>query len=481
MSRKPFLLATIAAFSVLSCLSIPDVDNLDPSSQSLPRLHKQEKSYCYDVSLEEANSFISIHFPNKEVITMSPYIEEGDTLLFCYSFNKGWAVISGDKRFAPVVAFDDETTYSFDQEEIGPALWIYSYAEDILKTKKDEDIIENEHTIFWNSIKGLLNHTDITNKPSIQTKSNEEKWCVWYDGASLVSTIESTPVNHLIETKWGQKYPWNTKAPLGSYYGTIVRCPTGCTAVAMAQVVYYMNRYFGEPQSLYHGIDVYGNCIDPDHPTYSLVRSDFVASSDRWYHMAKTKADTTYASAEYVCNLMLDIGDRIGMHYSGTGSGGWPSSYGFSFFDLSCSSRTSYSYSTVLSNLNNSLPVIVVAYSNSTGGWFPQYSGGHTWLIDGYKTITYVYSYHYHIEYSDQWVNAYEYFDSEAEMKLMYPNGYDGYSWSEESDYSTNYLLMNWGYDGYLDTGLYPTFNNSSWNGYQYSKYMYYDISLLYY
>ena len=200
-----------------------------------------------------------------------------------------------------------------------------------------------------------------------------------------------------------------------------------------------MNRYYGYPQSFYHNIQVYGNCIDPDNPTYYLYRSDFVATSDRWYHMAKNAADTTNnKSTEYVNDLMLDVGDRINMHYSGTGSGAWPSTYGFSFFDLACSQRTVFSTNTVRSNINNSRPVILVAYGYDNLGEM----SGHTWLADGLARKTTQYTHCFHLEYSDQWIHADRYFDSEEQMLRQFPNGYDGYSLEQVVENSVDYFLM---------------------------------------
>lgn len=473
-----FIYATALSIILSSCVKHLELSIANDSFSFVHTkgLFLENESDDYHVSKADAELFIAKHFPSRTIQHIEPYVIDSDTLLFICSFDKGSIVLAGDKRVPPIVAQDDDSQMNDDKGHNGPLLWCYSYAEDIRAMKESGNVGYNDNVELWTSI--LYSKDRVCDNTGIHTKSGDQKWCVWYDGALVSSVNTSTLVPHLIATKWGQDYPWNTKTPIGlDANGSVVHSPTGCSAVAMAQVVYYMNRYVGEPQFLYHYIQVFGNCLDPDNPTYELARGDFVTSSNRWYQMATCQADTLSKSAEYVCDLMLDIGDRIGMEYTGTGSGAWPSSYGFSFFDLGCSSQTSYSSSLVKSNLNNSLPVIVVAWGLDSG-----VLSGHTWLIDGLVKKTTIYRHLFHIEYSDQWMHSFEYFESEAQMLQRYPNGYDGYSWEELLPSEVEYFLMNWGYDGDYDNGYYSTASSSVWSSnldYQYDKVIYYNIYVI--
>ena len=191
----------------------------------------------YNVSMEEAALYISLHFKDRVVSAIEPYIVGTDTLLFFCSFDKGSVVIAGDKRVPPIVAIDDKDIISMEEDRIGPELWLYSYAEDILAMKNSGLIDNNENVELWNRL--LHSNARIGKYNSPQTKSDYEKWCVWYDGTYVGPATTTFLVPHLVETKWGQEYPWNVKSPLGvDASSNIVRCPTGCSAVAMAQVIY---------------------------------------------------------------------------------------------------------------------------------------------------------------------------------------------------------------------------------------------------
>ena len=90
-------------------------------------------------------------------------------------------------------------------------------------------------------------------------------------------------------------------------------------AVAVAQLLYYYHFHLGVPSGLYHSI-VPTFIPNGNYYTSSVTRSDYHANSSRWEEMAKTYRSQC-ASTDYVGDLVIDIGERVGIKYGEDGSG----------------------------------------------------------------------------------------------------------------------------------------------------------------
>ena len=115
-------------------------------------------------------------------------------------------------------------------------------------------------------------------------------------------------VKPLLKTKWHQRTPYNDYCP--TLDG--VRCPTGCVATAVAQVMYYhqwplqgrgsKSYYWGEGKT--------------------TLSADFSQSEYRWDLMLPEYDDTADAEAKHqVAQLMSDVGIAFTMNYHPEGSG----------------------------------------------------------------------------------------------------------------------------------------------------------------
>lgn len=73
-----------------------------------------------------------------------------------------------------------------------------------------------------------------------------------------------TYIGERIKTKWGQRNPWNTKLPrVETNDKKMILPPVGCTAVAIAQLLYFTHFKFNVPDGLYHGT-AFGGYITAD-------------------------------------------------------------------------------------------------------------------------------------------------------------------------------------------------------------------------
>lgn len=150
-----------------------------------------------------------------------------------YIFNYvggGFVIVPADKRVEPIMAYSDRG-YFIKSGKLPSGL------------------------ISWLS----LNHKNMqllrknsTLKAPVQVTKHWSEFQLTYDngnpGSPRILQLLPTPppcqdetyitlVGPLLQTQWGQGYPYNALCPAGSYSN--YHTPTGCVATAMAQVMYY--------------------------------------------------------------------------------------------------------------------------------------------------------------------------------------------------------------------------------------------------
>ncbi len=465
---KRNLLILLSLFVIGSCQkSLPHIEENQCLSTVAPaqRYKSSQQDGLFTVSITDAIRFAEIHNKIGQLITIKPFCIEKDTLLyFCY-YDKEVLVLSGDKRMPPVLARLYETDLEIDDLPLGLKVWINSIADDVRTTRLYSKDGENNNTLFWRSISS-------TGKQLINSRTKSDGDCKWYavEHYEYTGSIDNDVVPHLIQTKWGQGYPWNSKCPIDNSLTPPNRCYLGCTATATGQVLYYTHSFLGKPNGLYHDISCYGSVFGKT-TNIGFSRDNYVSNSSRWNMMAADRYSSSMAIS-YAEDLMLDIGNRFGMKYSGSGSGAWPSVSALnSFYDISCYSGD-YDSSPVVSNLYNGMPTIIVAFSST------DHSIGHTWIIDGLHQTEMQYLCYKHFFYGEEWYMASEYYDTWEDVRDQYhhliQDPREDYicPWS----YTSLYYLMNWGYDGSYDNNLYGLY--SPWNANQcdhlYNRVMYY-------
>ncbi len=189
-----------------------------------------------------------------------------------YIFNRpdasGYLVISAYDEVTPILGYADNGT--FDINEIPPQMqwWISQY------TKQIEDAATN--------------------------------------GAKKINTSRSTKaaITPLVKTKWNQGVPYNNLCPVVN----TVKCPTGCVATSMAQVM----KYWNYP-------DVGTGRVTATMPS-GATGSGFINLSQKpfdWNNMLDSYSgyDYTNEQANAVATLMQAAGYAARMNYSLGGSG----------------------------------------------------------------------------------------------------------------------------------------------------------------
>jgi len=165
-------------------------------------------------------------------------------------------------------------------------------------------------------------------------------------------------------TQWGQGYGYNYYCPLVRpynydyywnkfYYGTAVKAPVGCVAVAMGQVMYtYWQPYNWSFMSMFQG------------PTPNDLTSDVPNQTAR---------------------MLRDIGIAVNMEYDYYGSGipvsepnrivnAFKNTFGYS----SGGEVILYDFERVYNSMYYGYPVILLGEGSN---------GAHAWIADGYKNV----------------------------------------------------------------------------------------------
>ena len=192
----------------------------------------------------------------------------------------------------------------------------------------------------------------------------------------------------LIETKWDQGVPYNNSCPV--IEGT--KCPTGCVATSVAQVMYYHYNYFKRE----YGYEKDYKCtqIIPGYTTTTaqLVLPELEATTFNWNAMAKTYSSTdTGEAVDAVAQLMQYCGQALQMNYKANGSSAYiiavPDALKtyFSFNQgTHHANRKCYTYAEwvelIYSELAAERPVVMGGQSSVDG---------HAFVCDGYESDDY--------------------------------------------------------------------------------------------
>lgn len=245
--------------------------------------------------------------------------EEPNPLLYVANKeNGGWAIVAGDCRDEnQIVAYSDDGYFNPDSiENPELAFWLEMCLSEMKNVEFDDSVISNGG-------QGQMMR-------SYPISFDELYYWVRVPLGTVVSVDENN-VDHLLQTKWGQGYPWNYKTPSGSV--------TGCVAVAASQILYYLHDKIGTPMGLYHQINPsFTNFGNGYWRISSIVRSDYNANSNRWSMMPLTNPGQRTLGSDYVGDLMIDFGAHLGMLYTPSGSYAGSSRDLFEPYGMGCDS-----------------------------------------------------------------------------------------------------------------------------------------------
>lgn len=295
------------------------------------------------------------------------YVWEQGYVNYMYAINmpdSGWVLVAGDKRSVPILAVSNKGTFPA-KEDMPPAmLWLLQdYVKQIkfiqdscqlVSVNADWYGIENgsyfEKKIFAGS-RSVYNGTPLLERP------NRGAVCWNQSLNSSLSCVKSY-----------NKYcpDWYTPSCGHTY--------AGCTAVAMAQIMWYWQ--WPHTGMIYSGIDMNGNGTG----TMELHLYD-------WDKMPTELTDATpMEEVDMVAGFLRDCGYAAKMKYGQDGSGASLSdakdalinTFGYSD-EITYKQKNFFSWNwkgRIKNNIDDGCPVLYAGYG----------SGGHAFVVDGYNS-----------------------------------------------------------------------------------------------
>lgn len=301
----------------------------------------------YD-ALQKAKQFLSSKtFTNASLTRGS---SEKDNIEPYYVFNAregGFVIVSGDERTMPVLGYADEGSLDMD-----------------------------------NLPEGLQ---DLLNRYACQVKFLQE--CDATDAQpQRASTRGAGGKGPLVQTQWNQQAPYWDLCPLQDG----INCYTGCTATAMAQIMYYwaVTKGKNKPAKTTTASEDYTPHTD------GLAGNAFSANTPiNWSNMTTTYSSSSSSAAKTaVAQLMSYCGTAVKMAYNKKGSYGSEGLMSIVPYALKTyfgypntvtfEAKESYFWkdwvAMIKAELDADRPVMYSATSTGPG------EGGHAFVIDGY-------------------------------------------------------------------------------------------------
>lgn len=284
-----------------------------------------------DMKLRSSSSLIS----SNEALNIG---KEAYYIFTLPSEEKGFVIVSGDKRMPTILAYSDEEQFDIDNIPPNVRYWLDCYAEAFLTLDSHSDTVPLR--------------------------------------ASSINPDGISPL--LGNNSWGQDDPYNRLCPSVRNE----RCVTGCVATAMAQVMHF-HRY----PAIGKGNISYTTETNDIHIQRNLASSQF-----RWDDMIDDYNGTyTSEQADAIAELMYSCGVSVNMDYctsSQGGSGAYQSNLikafieNFSYDQDAAFMARSYCseedwHNILVKELNEGRPVNYAGTSIK--------DGGHSFVFDGYR------------------------------------------------------------------------------------------------
>lgn len=387
----------------------------------------------------------------RQIENIEPIVYKSDTLLYIANFrnNKGWKIISGDRRTTGILASDESGVFKIKSVNPGVANWLADLTDRILALKEagKQDTTMGDFSL-WSHIDKLQSTQDeVSGRRKIVSPIDGQGY--WELTGITSTALPSTQVGPLLPTKWGQSTPWNNCVPTGK--GTVQRCVTGCVAVAGAQTLYYLHYNIGVPANAFTSGSCWGYSNSSNDYNFGFNFSN--PTSTAWDNMALDRWDFS-RNTDLSGILMGWVGMNIKMNYSLDASSAQTEDLVpfYNSIGINCTFKD-YNSSEVLQSLQNRKPVILRAYATKKPvvvlwiTWGYNYEDGHCFVADGYETRQTKYTYYY------RWVEG----DGTQPMyaKSQKLQVIDEPFKTEEYISTSNLLMMNWGWNGSYDNGRY--------------------------
>ena len=154
--KKTVLLFTLVSVILMfvSCTSHYEEEiNQVMEQQSVPLTRVSDSgqdNVVYKVDSRLLAKYLRLSGKSEQQHTVTPLVDDGDTLAYCVQYDDGWDIISGDKRCAPVMITSDSGICNIHDYDIQGLL---DYIKDIKHSNTGEVIstwgfLSNERAVI---------------------------------------------------------------------------------------------------------------------------------------------------------------------------------------------------------------------------------------------------------------------------------------------------------------------------------------------
>lgn len=291
-----------------------------------------------------------------EFHNLSPQLGLNQLYVLQNAGGEGFVILSSDDRALPVLGYSDHGTLDAATMPDNFRMWLQIYEEEIAA-----------------AVQAQLP----------QSEEAATQWAALTDGVSLPARA-TTAVQPLLSTTWDQGSPYNSMCP-GSGWS---KCPTGCVATAMAQVM----KYWSYPAK---GCGSHSyTCTSYNNQTLS---ADFGNTTYNWSGMPNSVTSSNTA----VATIMFHCGVAVEMQYTTSGSGA-PTldPYGNNYPSAEAAFKCHFGYASTLKGKRkdgyDESEWIDMLKAELDAGRPVMYSGfdeeltdGHAFVCDGYNNSNY--------------------------------------------------------------------------------------------
>ncbi|MDA3884237.1 MAG: thiol protease/hemagglutinin PrtT [Candidatus Delongbacteria bacterium] len=291
----------------------------------------------------------------------------GQPTWYVVKFTEGFVIVAADDNVRPILGYSidgkiDEDIYNMNNPFVAR---FSAYDRQIVHVVREQELVVKAKQKEWK---------DIENKIFPQSSKK-----------SLLGP--------LLDTTWGQGYPFNDQCPAGTY--------VGCVATAMHQIM----RFHQGPDSGV-GSNSYNDISGDTTGTHSV---DFTTGYD-WSLMQTLNGNTSsQQEVDELAKMSYHLGVSIDMDYNTDGSNAymtdaltayinnWDATDAL-YMNMGTVTDSSVYSSTIMTELDANRPM---QFAGSSAG-----SGGHSYVVDGYNVDSAAGIYLYHFNWG--WSGSYD-------------------------------------------------------------------------
>lgn len=253
--------------------------------------------------------------------------------LYIFNLNKGFIIVSGDKRLLPVLAFSDKGSFEVDTKNLGTKDWISS-TKNVISVARQTNLEQSKHAqMSWQKFDS--NPANPTTGPTPPPP-----------GPQIIGDCGNT-VGPLLTSTWDQGTGYNYSCPAATG-GQCDKALTGCVATAIGQIA----RFWHSSRGAYFD--------------YSIMEDA----------VANTCSPST--GDQETARLLRRSGDAVGMSWGASSSGAVTSNAPSAFSGLfGYSNGGSYSGNLDTYRLQGEL------YNGRPFLMRGEGTGSHCWVVDG--------------------------------------------------------------------------------------------------